>query len=155
MGKLSESEVEINHFSDIDENGEESNVSNNDSTPDNTQNHIVPNPRSPNQITCRVPDNNYFPRKALPPCNNSLPTVLAAVNRKSSSELDVFLKLFPRNLFIFIFQCTNKRLNILNNTKHAKIDHTDPPKIMIVIGSLLVMSYNRVPNIQLYWPTNN
>ncbi|CAH1990644.1 unnamed protein product [Acanthoscelides obtectus] len=149
----SESEVETNYFSDIDENGEESNVTNNDGIPDNTQNHNVPNPRTPNQLSWRVPDDNYIPRKALPPSNNSPATVLAAVNR-SSSQLEVFLKLFPRCLFMFISQSTNERLNILNKTKHAKIDHTDPSEMMIVIGSLLVMSYNRVPNMQLYWSTN-
>lgn len=57
-------------------------------------------------------------------------------------------------MFKWIAQCTNERLIILNNEKGKNIPLTDWYEIMIVIGCLLVMSYNRVPHMYMYWSGN-
>ena len=49
-------------------------------------------------------DQNFTPRKTIPVERKGLPTV--DIDR-SSTELDVFLKLFPRSLLIHIADCTN------------------------------------------------
>lgn len=67
---------------------------------------------------------------------------------------EVFLKLFPKSLFMWIADCTNERLNILSQKKGKEIILTDYHEIMIVIGCLLVMSYNRVPHMYMYWAKN-
>lgn len=63
----------------------------------------------------------------------------------------VFLKLFPRSLFIWIAECTNERLTIHSEAKDREVKLTDADEIMVVIGCLLVMSYNRVPHMYMYW----
>jgi len=107
----------------------------------------------PQVIWQPFPNNTFVPRKQIPTGNGSaIPHI--SLDR-SCSELDVFLKMFPRSLIIFICQCTNERLTILKEQKRVKDNvPTDPSEIMIVLGILLVMSYNRVPNMQLYWSAN-
>ncbi|GFU28635.1 piggyBac transposable element-derived protein 4 [Nephila pilipes] len=79
----------------------------------------------------------------------SSPSLLFNLNR-SATELDVFLKIFPKSLMIWISQCTNQRLEKLGQTIHP----TDPSEIMLVLGCILVMSYNKVPKFSHYWPSN-
>ncbi|GLV33179.1 hypothetical protein CBL_10526 [Carabus blaptoides fortunei] len=75
---------------------------------------------------------------------------------RQSDEFEVFLQVFPRSLMTFIAQCTNTRLQILRKSKKKKIDvpNTDTGEIMIPLGSMLVMTYNRVPNFTDYWSKN-
>lgn len=73
---------------------------------------------------------------------------------ENCSILDVFLKLFPKSLFMWISECTNRRLEILAVKRKTKIKPTDYQEIMIVIGCLLVMSSNRVPHMWMYWSSN-
>ncbi|XP_046394787.1 piggyBac transposable element-derived protein 4-like [Ischnura elegans] len=73
----------------------------------------------------------------------------------SSDEMAYFLKVFPRSLIIFISQCTNKRLDILRKKKNlVNLCETDPGEILLVLGCMLVMSYNKVPSISDYWSHN-
>lgn len=73
---------------------------------------------------------------------------------KDSTITEIFLKLFPKSLFIWIAECTNERLKILSEKEGKKIKPTDAQEIMVVIGCLLVMSFNRVPHIRMYWSKN-
>lgn len=52
---------------------------------------------------------------------------------------------------MFIAECTNERLQILSVAEKKKVKPTDHYEIMIVTGCLLVMSFNRVPHMQMYW----
>ncbi|XP_035215305.1 piggyBac transposable element-derived protein 2-like, partial [Stegodyphus dumicola] len=92
-------------------------------------------------------DSTFQPRMTIPA--ESSPSLLFKLNR-SATELDVFLKIFPKSLMIWIFQCTNRRLEKLGQTIHP----TDPSEIMLVLGCMLVMSYNRVPKFSHYWSSN-
>lgn len=76
---------------------------------------------------------------------------------RDSSELDVFLKIFPRSMFIDIADCTNKRIDLLEQGQYSKqnTQHTDMYEIMIALGCSLVMSYNRVPSFAHYWSNND
>lgn len=89
------------------------------------------------------------------------PRMVVPEYKEPETELDgnftnteVFFKLFPQSLFIWIADCTNKRLNILSEKKGKVVKPTDASEIMVVIGCLLVMSYNRVPHIYMYWSNN-
>ena len=74
---------------------------------------------------------NFKPRMNLPSLSD--PTILADVNR-SSTELEVFFKLFPKSLFEEIANYTNMRLKILKHeTKRFKtLDCTSSEEIMVV-----------------------
>lgn len=68
-----------------------------------------------------------------------------------SSELDVFLKLFPKSLMMWISSCTNERLMMHGESRNVEIAPTDFHEIMIIIGCYLTMSYNRLPHMSMYW----
>jgi len=73
------------------------------------------------------------------------------------SELKCFQKIFPRSLHINISQCTNKRLQILREKKKKTKDEirdSDSSEIMLTLGCLLVMSYNKLPKVYDYWSQN-
>ncbi|CAH2012403.1 unnamed protein product [Acanthoscelides obtectus] len=71
----------------------------------------------------------------------------------NSTPLEIFNKLFPRSLFIFIAKCTNQRIQMYNrNNKSATL--TDAGEIMITLGCSLVMCYNKVPNLRHYWSSH-
>lgn len=94
---------------------------------------------------------DFTPRLAIPEKTTCI--ILSELNR-GSSELQVFLKLFPNSLIKYISQCTNERLEILEQEK-VKIKHrTDHHEIMITLGCFFVMAYNRVPAIKNYWSSN-
>lgn len=54
----------------------------------------------------------------------------------------------------WIVTCTNERLDILADKKGKEVQHTDANEIILVLGILLVMAYNRVPHMQMYWLPN-
>ncbi|GFY49931.1 piggyBac transposable element-derived protein 4 [Trichonephila inaurata madagascariensis] len=92
-------------------------------------------------------DSTFQPPMTIP--EESSPSLLFNLN-SSVTEVDVFLKLFPNSLMIWISQCTNQRLKKLGQTIHP----TDPSDIMLVLGCMLVMSYNKVPKFSHYWSSN-
>lgn len=71
-----------------------------------------------------------------------------------STPVDLFFKLFPKSLFEWIAKCTNERLDILAAKKGIEIEHTDSSEMILVIGCLLVMGFNRVPHMKMYWSNN-
>lgn len=95
---------------------------------------------------------NYVPRMKLP--SSTEPIILANVNRKSS-ELDTFFALFPKQLFELIAKHTNRRLEILRSEKqlHANVHDTNADEMMIILGCTMVMSYNHLPALHMYWST--
>lgn len=92
---------------------------------------------------------NFVPRKAVPDYKATETTV-----PNNSSGTEIFLKLFPKSLLMFISDCTNERLNILSDETKKDIKLTDYHEIMIVIGCIMVMAYNRVPHVDMYWSKN-
>lgn len=55
---------------------------------------------------------------------------------------------------MWIADCTNERLKILEEKKNKKNAPTDYHEIMIVIGCTIIMSYNRVPYMSMLWSQN-
>lgn len=100
-------------------------------------------------VTWKDIPSTFRPRKVIPEYQATQTDV-----DETATIIDVFLKLFPNSLFIWISDCTNERLNILSQKKGKPITPTDPHEIMIVMGCLLVMSYNRVPHLYMYWSQN-
>ncbi|KAF2348002.1 PiggyBac transposable element-derived protein [Trinorchestia longiramus] len=73
----------------------------------------------------------------------------------TSSEHQFFEELFPKSLFLWTAQCTNKRIDLLRQQKKTKtFMSTDEGEIRKTIGIMIVMAYNRVPGVKLYWSTN-
>lgn len=99
-------------------------------------------------------NSNLHPPKEMPP--TYIPSVLCNINR-GSSELEIFLKLFPRSLLIWISQCTNERISIVKKAQGAyqkptrSIPETDQHEILAMMGIMLVTSYNRLPKMPMYW----
>lgn len=65
--------------------------------------------------------------------------------------IDVFLKLFPKSLLMWIASSTNEILQILSEKTGKNIVPTDYHEVMIVIGCYLIMSFNRVPAMKMYF----
>ena len=89
------------------------------------------------------------------------PAILPKLTDRST-ELEVFSELFPKSLIHYIVQCTNERLAILrDDLKNHKKNYlrkqmldTDYGEIQMIIGIMLVMSYNKVPNLSDNWSGN-
>ncbi|KAJ6639505.1 PiggyBac transposable element-derived protein 4, partial [Pseudolycoriella hygida] len=96
----------------------------------------------------KVPS-NYVPRKQIPKYKEPEMRV-----EEDSTPVDLFFKLFPKKLFDWIGKCTNERLDILAAVKGEEAQHTDGNEIILVIGCLLVMGYNRLLRMQMYWSNN-
>lgn len=92
---------------------------------------------------------NFSPRKLLPEKEE-----ISTSFDEECTITDVFLKLFPKSLFIWMADCTNERLQILSEKKGKPITPTDANEMMVFIGCLLIMSYNRVPHMYMYWSKN-
>lgn len=117
----------------------------------------------PQDVTWGPVSSSHKPRKDIP--TPVIPVILTNLNR-GSSELDCFLKVFPKSLLIFIAQCTNERLkkmtdtfkNKKENDPHFKIkarphlatNETDQHEILIVLGVMIIMCYNKLPNLYNY-----
>lgn len=93
---------------------------------------------------------NYVPRKEIPAYKE--PEMRVEVD---STPVDLFFKLFPKRLFEWIAKCTNERLDILAAKKNIAVVHTDSNEMILVIGCMLVMGYNRLPHITMYWSNNH
>lgn len=70
---------------------------------------------------------------------------------EDSLPSDLFFKLFPQELIEWIVKCTNERLDIFAEKKGKEKPHTDSSEMILVLGVLLVMAYNRVPHMAMYW----
>lgn len=92
----------------------------------------------------------FSPRKTIPIYKK--PQIFEC--DKDAKNTEIFLKLFPKSLLIWIAQCTNERLEILSEKKGKLIPPTTPDEIMVVLGVLLIMSYNRLPHMWMYWSNN-
>ncbi|XP_037047253.1 piggyBac transposable element-derived protein 4-like [Bradysia coprophila] len=93
---------------------------------------------------------NFVPRKEIPTYKE--PDMRA---EEDSTPVDLFFELFPRRLFEWIAKCTNERLDIYAAKKGIDAEHTDCDEMILVIGCLLVMGYNRLPHMQMYWSNNH
>ncbi len=73
------------------------------------------------------------------------------------TECEIFMKFFPNSLILRIVECTNELLQILSEIiskeqkKNVLIPLTDYGEILIVFGTRLIMSYNRLPEFHNYW----
>lgn len=97
---------------------------------------------------------SFVPRKEIPSFKEPLIQFNAGFD-EDCEIIDVFLKLFPRSLLMWIASCTNERLLILAEESGKCIEPTDYHEIMIVIGCYIIMSYNRVPAMKMYFSGNN
>ena len=95
---------------------------------------------------------NFMPKHNIPDKQDCIVTMNAT---RASSELDIFLKLFPKSLFLQIAHYTNERLDIWAEKKNKRIKHTCLSELMVIFGCTLVMSYNRVPHMRMYWSRNS
>lgn len=137
-----------NSVQDIEDDAEDANVEEEDSRSDNEgtiQNQI----KNTHVIWSTVPP-TFVPRKSIPAQREC---AIPAYFTEDMEPFEVFYKIFPRSLFMYIAQCTNERLAI--SQKKAKgaplIRETDIGEIKIVVGSMLIMSYNRLPALPQYW----
>lgn len=95
----------------------------------------------------------FIPRKTIPDYREPNINVDQKF-RENYNEMDVFMKLFPRSLILWIVQCTNERLQILSDRKGKEVKPTNYHEMMVVICVYFIMSYNRVPDMQMYWCSN-
>ncbi|XP_068209199.1 piggyBac transposable element-derived protein 4-like [Palaemon carinicauda] len=91
---------------------------------------------------------NFVPKHDIPDKHDCIVTMSVT---RASSELEIFLRLFPKSLFLQIAHYTNERLDILAEKKKKNIQHTCLSELMVIFGCTLVMSYNRVPAMRMYW----
>ena len=106
----------------------------------------------------------FQPIRAIP--SPRTPEILGDL-KKGCTELDCFLKVFPKSLLMFIAQCTNMRLKkVADQCKRKKVsdplykansrakqanNETDMYEILAVLGVITIMGYNKLPSFQNYW----
>lgn len=141
-----ESEVEVRSGKDEEESEEPDCANNNNNNNDSNA------MRNLNILWSRKID-NFAPKKQIPSERSSV--ILCNID-SNSTVLDIVMKLIPKSLFIYIAQCTNQRLYLLqkNNKKKTNIEETNWAEIMTVLGCTLVMSYNKLPAFHMYWSQN-
>lgn len=91
----------------------------------------------------------FIPRKQIPDFKE---TEISCDDE--CNEIEVFSSLFPKSLYMWISDCTNRRLKLLEIKTKKEYPETDYKEIMLVIGVTLMMSYNRVPRMSMYWSKN-
>lgn len=133
--------IQFDSSSDDDSNVE---TSSDESDESDDENLVVPE-----QSVWKLGTTKFVPRKSIPEYKQPETSI-----DEHYTITEVFLKLFPKSMFMWIAQCTNERLAILCDEKGKNIPPTDWHEIMVVIGCLLVMSYNRVPHMHMYWSGN-
>lgn len=97
-----------------------------------------------------TPEECFIPRKV--PSSHREPALGLNYNR-TDTPLQVFKKTFPPSLIMYITQCTNERIEILRTSKkkHQHIQRTDVGEIKMILGCMIIMSYNHVPSTKHYW----
>lgn len=107
------------------------------------------------------PDDDFVPKKEIP---TEWSCKISPDIKKGQTPLQIFQKLFPPSLFMYIAQCTNERIQMLsveNKNKKRKrekkgkeYENTSSGEIKKLMGCMLIMSYNHVPSISNYWSTH-
>ncbi|XP_053958469.1 piggyBac transposable element-derived protein 4-like [Anastrepha ludens] len=102
----------------------------------------------------RYMDDKFVPIKTI--TSYRLPDIAHSFER-TDNPYNLFMKVFPESLFMRITQCTNERIEIMRNSKpaHKNIKLTDIGEIKIVIGCMIIMSYNHLPSLRHYWSKHN
>ena len=95
-----------------------------------------------------IPDYTFQPSKVLPIERS---TMLRADITENLTPIQIFHKLFPHSLYLQIVDCTNQRLENLDNTKNKKEKKTGKGEIQKLIGCMFIMSYNKLPALRHYW----
>ncbi|CAI6372902.1 unnamed protein product [Macrosiphum euphorbiae] len=124
-----------------------------DESEDESNNIVIPN-IDPHHVIWSKPPRSFTPHFTIP--DDRKPEVLVDLE-SGCLELTCFQKIFPRSLYIFISQCTNERLQILRDKKKKTKDEirdSDSSEIMLTLGCLLVMSYNKLLNVYDCWSKN-
>ncbi|CAH1991113.1 unnamed protein product [Acanthoscelides obtectus] len=111
---------------------------------------VEPNPISKKNIHWSTSGSSFIPSKSVEPTAHVTRISHADITHKSS-ELEYFLKLVPRSLFIFMAECTNVRLSNLQEKTKKQYLPTDYHEMVLVIGCYFVMAYNKVPPLSNYW----
>ncbi len=88
---------------------------------------------------------NFISRKTIPIIKEPVITHLD----ENCDEIQAFLAVFPKSLFMCISICTNGRLALFAEKKKRDIPQTDNSEIMLVVGITLMMSYNHVPRMSM------
>lgn len=101
------------------------------------------------QVKWEDASSSFVPRKTIP----LYQTTKISLN-DGYNEIDTFLTLFPKSLFMWIATCTNERLKLMEIKNKKIYTPTDYHEVMIVIGCTIVMSYNRVPYMSMLWSNN-
>ncbi|XP_037037956.1 piggyBac transposable element-derived protein 4-like [Bradysia coprophila] len=120
-----------------------------DSEDDENSDDESPQPLVNSPIDWKEADSSFVPRKTIPSYRKPVICLKDGCN-----EIDSFFSIFPKSLFMWIAECTNERLKILELKNKKKYAPTDYHEIMIVIGVTIIMSYNRVPYMSMLWSQN-
>jgi hypothetical protein len=114
------------------------------------------NSNSHNFIHWSKPDGRFIPKEKI---SEKRACELSPKIKKKLTPLQYFNQTFPQSLYIYIAQCTNERIRIHQrsnkSSKRIRLKETDKGEIQLVLGCILVMSYNRVPSISNYWSQNH
>ena len=102
-------------------------------------------------IDWSISASEYKPLFELSAAKNGV--VMCPLDR-SATPFDAFNCLFPPSLFIHVAEKTNKRIEIENRKKKCNNKFTDAGEIMIMLGCTMIMGYNTVPKLELYWSGN-
>ncbi|KAG5882968.1 hypothetical protein JTB14_037321 [Gonioctena quinquepunctata] len=106
---------------------------------------------TPEKYKWSVNVENFQPKYSIPPEESSL--VVANISR-GATAIQYFLKLFPKSISMQIASYTNQRLDILAKSKSKTLEPTCTGEVMVILGCSIVMSYNRVPSMHMYWSRN-
>ncbi|KAG5861133.1 hypothetical protein JTB14_017912 [Gonioctena quinquepunctata] len=106
---------------------------------------------TPEKYKWSVNVENFQTKYLIPPEESGL--VVANISR-CVTAIQCFLKLFPRSLSMQIASYTNQRLDILAKSKSKTLEPTCTGGVMVILGCSIVMAYNRVPSMHMYWSRN-
>lgn len=101
-------------------------------------------------IDWKKPTRQFVPAKKLPAERNC---ELSPDITKNLSPMQIFHKVFPYSLYLLIANYTNERLKISNRTRKRLDKMTDRGELQIMIGTIFIMSYNKLPSLKNYWST--
>lgn len=91
---------------------------------------------------------NFKPLRTLP--KRTTPNIIDTLSSRST-QLDVLFSFLDEKFFKLILRHTNERLLIFASLKKRKIELATLPEIYAVFGIVLVMCYNRLPAMRMYW----
>ena len=104
-------------------------------------------------IDWSTPSNEFRPLVSI--SKEEKEVVLCPLNR-SATPFGAFKCLYPYSLFVYIAEKkTNKKIAMANKSKKTNNQYTDTGEIMILLACTMIMGYNKVPHLQLYWSGNS